>query len=251
LTPTTARRSGEPVRLLVTRPEPDGVRTAAALRARGHDVAAAALLRVEAVDNAELGGGPWSALVLTSANALAAIDAHPRRAALLGLPVLAVGRRTAAAAGAAGFADVTAAARNVRELVTHIARSAAGRDVPLLYLAGQDRSHDLAAELEPHGVAVRTVVVYRAVQAATFAPAIAALLAGGRLDGVLHFSRRSAEAYVQCARAAGLLEPALRLSHYCLSGPIAEPLAAAGAVRIRVAERHEEAALIDLVGTGP
>ena len=238
------------MRLLVTRPEPDGIRTAAALRARGHDVVAAALLRVEAFGDAELGGGPWSALVLTSANALLAVDAHARRDELLGLPVLAVGRRTAAAARAAGFADVTAAGGNVGELVAHIRASFAGRGAPLLYLAGQDRSHDLAAELKPDSIAVRTVVVYRAVQAMTLAPAIAALLAAGRLDGVLHFSRRSAEAYVQCARTAGLLAPALRLSHYCLSGAIAEPLVAAGASRIQVAARPEEAALIDLVGAG-
>jgi uroporphyrinogen-III synthase len=164
--------------------------------------------------------------------------------------VLAVGRRTAAAAGAAGFADVTAAGGDVRALVAHIRRSLPGRATPLLYLAGQDRSHDLAAELEPDGVAVCTVVVYRAVMAETFAPAIAALLAAGRLDGVLHFSRRSAEAYVQCARAARLLEPALRLSHYCLSGPIAEPLAVAGAGAVRIAARPEEAALIELIGAG-
>jgi uroporphyrinogen-III synthase len=236
------------VRLLVTRPEPDGIRTAAALRARGHDVAVAALLRVETAGDADLGNGPWSALVLTSANALAAIGGHPRRAELLDLPVLAVGRRTAATARAAGFADVTAAGGNVHELVTHIRRSSTGRGAPLLYLAGHDRSHDLAGELAHDGVAVRTVVVYRAVKAETFAPAIAALLAAGRLDGVLHFSHRSAEAYVQCARAADLLEPALRVSHYCLSGPIAEPLVAAGAADIRIAARPDEAALLDLIG---
>jgi uroporphyrinogen-III synthase len=237
------------VRLLVTRPEPDGVRTATVLRARGHDVVAAALLRVESIADVELGGGPWSALVLTSPNALAAIGAHPRRAELLGLPVVAVGRRTAAAARAAGFADVTAGGGAARDLVAHIRQSFKGRRDPLLYLAGQDRSRDLAGELAPHGTVVRTIVVYRAVKAEIFSPAVAALLAGGRLDGVLHFSRRSAEAYLQCARASGLLDQALRLSHYCLSDRIAEPLMQAGAGSVRVAERPEEAALIDLIGT--
>src|SRR6516165_3443045 len=63
------------VRLLVTRPEPDGERTAAVLRARGHDVVLAALLQVEAIADAQLGSGPWSALIVTSANALRAIEA--------------------------------------------------------------------------------------------------------------------------------------------------------------------------------
>src|ERR1700704_1777136 len=95
----------DPVRLLVTRPEPDAERTAAALRSRGHQVEIAALLRIESIPDAELGPGPWSALVVTSANALRALESHPRRAELLGARVFAVGRSTAAAARAAGFLD--------------------------------------------------------------------------------------------------------------------------------------------------
>jgi len=71
--------------------------------------------------------------------------------------------------------------------------------------------------------------------------------AGGLIDGVLHFSRRSAESYLACARAAGILDRALTPSHYCLSQAVAEPLATAGAARIRVAKRPSETALIGLV----
>ena len=38
------------MKLLVTRPEPDGERTAEALRARGHEVLLAPMLRMQAVD---------------------------------------------------------------------------------------------------------------------------------------------------------------------------------------------------------
>src|SRR2546426_8348833 len=86
------------VRLLVTRPEADAVRTAAALRARGHDVLAAALLRIETDPDAVLGTGPWAAVLIASANAVRAIAAHPRRREIGAVPVFAVGRRTAAAA---------------------------------------------------------------------------------------------------------------------------------------------------------
>ena len=68
------------VRLLVTRPERDGERTATALRERGHEVVLAALMRIEPIANAPLGEGPWSGLVMTSANALSAVTAHSRRA---------------------------------------------------------------------------------------------------------------------------------------------------------------------------
>jgi uroporphyrinogen-III synthase len=237
------------VRLLVTRPQPDASRTAAALRDAGHQVDSAALLRIEPVPAAELGPGPWSAVVLTSANAPRALESHPGRAALLGLPVFAVGRRTAAAARAAGFSDVTAAGGNVLELVQHMRARHVGRD-PLLYLAGQDRSGDLAGDLVADGRMVSTVVVYRAVKLEQFPPALAAALAAGEIEGVLHFSRRSAQAYLDCARAAALIDQALALSHYCMSHQIAEPLRAAGARHVRIAARPEEAALIALIDAG-
>jgi uroporphyrinogen-III synthase len=85
------------------------------------------------------------------------------------------------------------------------------------------------------------------VKADKFPPAIAATLSAGQFDGVLHFSRRSAQAYVDCARAGGMLAEALAPFHFCLSAQIAEPVAAAGAQRIRIAPRPEEAALIELV----
>jgi uroporphyrinogen-III synthase len=237
------------VRLLITRPHPDAERTAATLRAAGHAVDVAALLRIETIP-AELGSGPWSALAVTSPNALRALDEYPGRAALLGLRLFAVGRRTAAAARAAGFRDVESAGGNVEALARRLGAWAnenpAGRD-PLLYLAGEDRSGDLAGALAAAGQSVTTVVVYRAVRADKFPPAVTAALSVGQFDGVLHFSRRSAQAYIDCARAGGMLAEALAPAHFCLSAQIAEPLAAVGAKRIRIAPRPEEAALIELV----
>ena len=60
------------MRLLVTRPEPDGERTAQALRARGHAVVLAPLLRTEPVAFA-LPDQAFAAVVLTSANAARAV----------------------------------------------------------------------------------------------------------------------------------------------------------------------------------
>src|SRR5581483_8187218 len=89
--------SNPDMRILVTRPSPDGERTAAGLRARGHDVVLAPLLTVERLPDAPLGPGPWAAVLLTSANAARAVAVHLRRDELLPLPVLAVGRHSAEA----------------------------------------------------------------------------------------------------------------------------------------------------------
>jgi uroporphyrinogen-III synthase len=234
------------VRLLVTRPEGEGVRTGAVLRARGHAVLLAPLLRVEAVD-AAIADAPYGAVVMTSANAARAIASHPRRDALASLPVFAVGRRSAQAARAAGFRDVRSAGGDKADLVALIREEYRAPRGPLLYLAGEDRAGEL--ELAGSSVEVVTAVVYRAVAAERFPDAVAAALAAGALDGVLHFSRRSAEAYLACARRAALLATALAPVQYCLSAAVAAPLAAAGAAAVRIAPRPDEAAMLELVGS--
>ncbi len=233
------------MRVLLTRPEADSARTAAALRGRGHEPVIAPLLAIEILPDADLGAEPWTAILLTSANAVRAIAGHRRRDALRGIAVFTVGERTAQAMREAGFTDVTSADGNV----TDLAKLVAARLKPsarLLYLAGEERSGDLAGLLRAQDFAVETVLVYRAVAAQTLPRPAAVALASG-IDGVLHFSRRSAEAYVEAARNSGLLEIALmKPVHICLSDRVAEPLTRAGAATVRVAVRPDEAALLEL-----
>ncbi len=232
------------MRILLTRPEPDAERTAAALRALGHDVIVASLLNIEILPDVALGAGPWAAILVTSANAARAIALHSRYRDLCGLPVFAVGERTAQAMRSAGFSDVMSADGNAGDL----ARLVAARLRPggeLLYLTGTERSGDLAAALP--GFTVRTAVIYRAVAVDLLPRAAAEALQSG-IEAVLHFSRRSAETYVRAASAAGLARAALGGPiHCCLSAQVAEPLREAGAAVIRIAARSNESALLALL----
>jgi uroporphyrinogen-III synthase len=233
--------------LLVTRPEPDAQRTASALRQRGHAVIIAPMLRIEAVP-ADLGSDPWDALVMTSANSCRAAASHSRRDELALKPVFVVGRHTAEAARMAGFANVTSADADAKELAKLLAAQFDTRDRRLLYLAGEDRTADLAADLAAEGIVMKTVVIYRAVKVTNFPTAARDAIAGGKLEGILHFSRRSAEAYLSCAVGAAILDRAVAPFHYCLSPQVARPLLQVGAATVRVAARPDEAALLDLIG---
>ena len=234
------------MRLTVTRPQADSERSAAALRARGHQVLVAPLMQVEPVA-AEIRES-WAAVIITSANAPGAIAAHPARAALIKLPVFAVGRRSADACRQAGFSDVTAAGGDLRDLVRLIVARRADAKGPLLYLAGEDRAADLIGELTARGIAAEMRIVYRAVTA-PFPPDLISALKAGEIDAVLHFSRRSADNYLAGAAQAGIAQQALAVRHFCLSAQIAEPLSGAGAGQIAIAARPDEAALIDLLGS--
>jgi uroporphyrinogen-III synthase len=273
------------VRLLVTRPEPDGERTAALLRGRGHDVLQQAMLRIEPVADADLGGGPWAAVLFTSANAARAIAAHRRFSELVSLPAFTVGKRTQTAARAAGFVRVLSAHGDVSALAELIASSvppmnpsvsriaiAAGSSpppceegmgrefpvarpelkpnalsLPLLYCAGEDRAGDLAGALQAHGFCVDSACVYRAAMAADLASDVRAALAGDAIDAVLHYSARTAAAFMAAAAAAGIRDLSIRTRHLCLSAQVAAPLAAAGATAIDVASEPNEQALFALI----
>ncbi len=234
------------MRILVTRPKPEGERTAAALVSRGHDVLLAPMLTIEPVADVAIPAGRYDAIVMTSGNAARALIAHPDHARLLPLPVFTVGHRTAEAARAAGFAKVTSADGDADDLVRLVAAQG-GENENLLYLAGSDRARDLPSEFSPHGIEVETVVVYQANAARAFPHSVAQALANDRIDGALHFSRRTAEVFCNCVEAAGLTAAMRRMRHYSLSRRAAEPLAAAGVKDLHVAPAPDEAALLGLI----
>lgn len=235
------------MRLLLTRPVFEAERTAAALRARGHEVTFAPMLEIENIPDVSIGVGPWSAVLLTSGNAARAIAEHPQRDSLTSLRCFAVGAQTAAAANRAGFSDVVSANGDGGDLAQAIKGHVTGDAAPLLYLAGDDRARDMASELAPSGLRLEIVVVYRAKAAARFATEINDGLRSDRFDGVLHYSRRSTEIFVACAREGNVTAAATSLKHFCLSRRASEPLSDIGATQIAVAARPDEAAMLELI----
>jgi uroporphyrinogen-III synthase len=233
------------MRLLVTRPEPDASHTVQALRTRGHKVLVAPLLQAQTIGVGF--SGPYAAVLMTSANAARALASHPRAGELTRLPAFTVGARSAEAARAAGFTDVTSADGGLADLVALATSRFAAGSQRLLYLAGEDRAGDLAGELAAHGIAVETAVIYRAVAAERLPAELKQALSNGTLDGALHYSRRSVTTLIELSRAAGVLNGLLNLAHTCLSDEVAAALRNAGARRISVAPRPDEATLIGLL----
>jgi uroporphyrinogen-III synthase len=188
-------------------------------------------------------------VVFTSANAVRAVAAHRRFGALAGLPAYAVGARTRDAATAAGFSHVLCAQGDVDDLARLIVATAGDAALALLYPAGSDRAGDLEGALGKAGRTVETVIVYRAVIVSDFDAETRAAIAGGAIDGVLHYSARTAIAFIAAAQAAGLMNFAMAIRHFCLSAQVAAPLTAAGAAAVEIAAAPNEMALLALVDT--
>jgi uroporphyrinogen-III synthase len=244
------------VRILVTRPQPGAADTALALRTRGHEPIVAPLSELELLSKVDSKAGPWTAILLTSANGLRGIASLAGSKEWHDIPVFAVGDVTAKAARDMGFAEVNSAAGNVSDLINLVAERLQP-PARLLYLAGEERAGDLAGALRGRNLAgalrgrnfdVDLVVVYRFLTARVL-PEVAAAALAGEIDAVLHFSRASTQAFLKAARNSELLEVALiKPAHFCLSEHVAAPLREAGAAHIQVAAQPTENALLELCG---
>jgi uroporphyrinogen-III synthase len=117
-------------------------------------------------DEAEV---PYGGIIVTSANAVRAVESQLTNSPLLKLPLFAVGERTAAVAHAAGFGNVISAegdATALRDLVVETAKAKKlKKKSPLLYLAGEEIARDLPGELREQGFEVVTHIAYRMVPA--------------------------------------------------------------------------------------
>jgi uroporphyrinogen-III synthase len=237
--------------VLVTRPSPDDETTAAALRAKGYQAIKAPMLRFEAVAFQDDADARFGAVIVTSANALRGIEPHLAGSRLLKLPLFAVGEPTAEAARRAGFAKVSSAkgdAGALRELVLASLRAKELKKAsPLLYLAGADLARDLAGELGERGLTVITHTTYRMIPVTSLPRETSDAFAANGVEAVLHYSRRSARAFLEAARAAGVEISALAVPQCCISPNVASILRDAGATQVMVAAAPDENALFGVL----
>ncbi len=234
--------------ILVTRPHPDDEATAAELRARGFEVLLAPMLRFEPTAFHEDADAHYGAVVVTSANALRGIEPQLKGSRLLKLPLFAVGEHTATAARNIGFEQVISArgdAASLRELVTAgVKAKALKKTSPLLYLAGAELARDLAGELGERGFTVVTQTTYRMVPLSSLPREVCDAFAANRVEAVLHYSRRSARAFLESIRAAGVEISALSVPQCCISAGVALVVRDAGATQVMVAASPDENALL-------
>ena len=169
---------------------------AARARTRGAGRAAAAI----AADRSATSRGPYDAVLMTSANAARALAAHPRADELTRLPCFTVGARTAEAARAAGFARCRVGGWRARRSRA-TGRGAIRRPSRAAALSrGRGPRGRSRRRTRRHGIAVDTVVIYRAVAAERLPPESAQALSARALDGALHYSRRSAATLLRARR---------------------------------------------------
>ncbi|MEJ8574859.1 uroporphyrinogen-III synthase [Microbaculum marinum] len=234
--------------VLVTRPAADARRTIGKLARMGIDAIAAPALDIVPVDRFEVAERP-AALLLTSANAVAAIAARPDLDRLRQVPTFAVGDRTADAARQAGFRDVRSAGGDAGDLaaLVRLTLEAGGREPgrgPVVYLSGRDVSADLDEDLRRAGYRCERVVVYEARPAADLPDAVKAAISQGMVSAILFHSARSALAFGAITERTGLSARLARVPAVVLSEGVRTAAASCGFMVVAVAEAPNERALL-------
>ncbi len=236
------------MRFLVTRPQPDCKRTADKLRAAGHEADEAPLLRFKADPPERFDLAGIGAIAVTSRRAVGVLSAHPQAPDLRALPVFAVGEATAKACAAAGFGKIAVAQGDVASLAALLLDrrdQLTGKTV--LYPAAEERAGDLEGLLAEGGVSCRLQVVYRMEAVADLPQEVAQAMATAAYDGVLVYSRRTAEVLGDLVNARGLEEIFSAVPVYAISQQASGPLS--GHKKVHVANAPNETALLSLVLT--
>jgi uroporphyrinogen-III synthase len=202
--------------LLLTRPKAQADALGKALRSRGHSVHVAPLLRVDRLSFDDTILRSASAIIVTSANAVPALEGLDPA-----VQVSAVGPDTASAAKAAGLSNIAAASGTASSLLETIANQWRPENGPLAYASGRHVSVDVAGALALQGYSCRRVEVYATVQVPKLPEGTISLLRRGEIDAALFMSVRTAEAFSGLVASAGISESCRTARSLSLSDKIA------------------------------
>lgn len=235
------------MRLLVTRPEPDASRTAGRLRDLGHEVTVQPLLTI-VLSTPPMDVPLPAAILVTSQNALRAIVNWQQVVGWRGVPLFAAGPATAQLAEKLGFRDVRLGAEDAASLANIVAMQVPAGAGPLIYPAAHDRAETLEEVLMGFGYDVHSFDAYRAEAAAAFDPPVRDALAAAQFDGVLLYSRRTAQAFRNLVEAAGLTGELSAVGWYAMSPQVADVMAGMGRSPV-IAPRPDEDSLLGVIPT--
>lgn len=233
--------------LIVTRPEADAGGIADRLKAMGHHVSLASVMRI-AFTGLPLSFSGVQAVIATSRNALRALADGPHLQAAKMLPVFVVGEASAALAHDMGLTRVVAGSRGASDLPALISETCRPDGGTLLYLSGVTVAFDLHGPLTEAGFHVARRVVYESVAAEALPEAVANDIRAGTAEGVVLMSARTARLFRLLAEQAGIGADADRLTYYCLSDEVARAVMARPNERLKVADRPTLEEMLALVG---
>ena len=228
--------------VVITRPQDEAEPLAAALQTKGYATLVEPMLRIVEIRTAIPDLKPYDALAFTSANGVRFFAA---RSDERGLPVFAVGDKTAESLRAAGFADVRVATGDA-EALGELIRSFAPAVSRLLHVSGAATARDLTTLVDA-GQSVDRLVLYGAIAVDDVTPDLVTALYACTVGHVLFFSPRTAMVFGTLVEKLGLTEMICSCSALCLSPQVAAKVADLPWADVKVAAKPTALSLLSLL----
>lgn len=222
-------------RVLVTRPLPQGKRTAEKLRAMGYQPVLAPMLRIEPLTPDALPDfEAVQAGLVTSVNGL---DRLAALTSIRSICLMTVGDVTARAAEKTGFSSVRSASGDGQALMDLVREHLKPDAGPVIHIRGLSAAVEFGSLIKL-GFQFEEIIAYEAVETAVLPEAA---LSPAFPSAILTYSARSASALCKAMRDAGV--DMNRLTVIGISTAALQPLSATGA-RLKIAASPNEAALL-------
>jgi len=240
------------LRVLVTRPEAKARRACARLSAMGYQPVSLPLFQPEHFDATRLDflkRRNWSALAITSSEALSGFSFGEGLAFLADKPVRPLAQRTASIARSTGFTHIITGKGDGQSLARTIAGYLPSSPAasPLLYLAGSPRAPDFENTLHQLGIDFETATVYVMQPIEYTVHDLENLMRDQSPSAVLFYSRAAAQRFfsLNVMRYIASSEKGMRL--LCISRKVAEAIPAEFSPNISIAHSPDEPRLLALL----
>lgn len=182
------------VSVLITRPQASAEFLAYELQLRGYAGIIEPLLSIVSTDMPQPDLSEIQALMITSANALTALEAGDYELdSLLSMPCFCVGPRTAEKASLFGFRKIYSSASDGTALAQLISQSLHNKKKAVLHITGRDTDSKAHDTLQSLGFAVQPWPIYQAVPTRQLSPHSVRLIQENKVGVVTVFSVRTAE----------------------------------------------------------
>lgn len=228
--------------LLLTRPIDDSIKSKDVLAALGFEVMIEPMLEVVYHPVAIIKIREYDLVVATSRHGIAGLASSTT---MRDIRIVTVGDSSKKYAIDLGFRSVEAAGGTVFDLLQHLKEVACGKRV--LYVRGAHVSYDLRKSAEQLDVSLEELVLYSTSASVDFSLVCRNALALGRISGVLFYSPRTAEIFLELAAKSLQLECLHCTVAYTMSSRAAQVLGTCKWKGIFVSEYPTEASLFELV----
>ncbi|MDZ4790340.1 MAG: uroporphyrinogen-III synthase [Hyphomicrobiales bacterium] len=211
------------MRLLITRAADEAAGFEAKLKAPGYEVIIAPLLDIKLLPLPPVADA--DAIIITSKNALRAIERSGWLKQAQHLPLFCPGPGTAELALSLGFTDIREAAGDAAGIPALV--EAGRREFvinSIAYYCADETAFDMDAAVSALGIRLRKQIAYHVKPAPCLPANAVAEISASALDGVILLSPRTAAIYRLLVMQAGLEVQAARIPAYCISSNVAAKL---------------------------